>query len=55
MIRGYNLAKIRFANPGKYDKKNDDHEEKLQKFWDTLKPNEKLPDRTTKKWIDIGF
>jgi len=55
MIRGYNLAKNRFANPGKYNKKNEDHEEKLQKLWDTLKPEEKLQERVTKKWIDIGF
>lgn len=55
MIRGYNLAKIRFARTSKYDKKNDEHEEKLQKLWSTLKPDEELAERLTKKWIDIGF
>ena len=55
MIRAFNLAKARFAAPGKYDKKNDEHEGKLMKLWSTLKPNEELGERKTKKWIDIGF
>ena len=31
MIRGFNLVKKRFAAPIKYDKKNSEHEAKLQK------------------------
>ena len=30
MIRGFNLVKARFTQPAKYDKKNAEHEEKLQ-------------------------
>jgi len=55
MIRGYNLVKKRIAAPIKYDKKNSEHEAKLQKLWSTLKPDEALSERLTKKWIDIGF
>ena len=29
MIRGFNLVKLRFTQPAKYDKKNAEHEEKL--------------------------
>ena len=55
MIRAFNLAKARFGAPGKYDKKNDEHEKKLMTLWSTLKPKEELGERKTKKWIDIGF
>lgn len=27
----------------------------LMTLWRTLRPNEQLDDRLTKKWIDIGF
>lgn len=38
-----------------YDSKNIYHEIKLLKLWSLLQPNEKLKDRITKQWQDIGF
>ena len=38
-----------------YDKKNSVHEKKLMKLWDNIKQGEKLKNRLTDQWIEIGF
>lgn len=39
----------------KYDITNPEHEEKLVKLWQHLKPEEKLESRKSKQWVDLGF
>lgn len=46
------IEKIR-ATP--YDPYNVEHEVKLLKLWDLLMPQQKLEQRVTKQWQDIGF
>lgn len=38
-----------------YNSDNIEHEEKLLELWEKLKPDEKLTERVTKQWQDIGF
>lgn len=38
-----------------YDRYNVEHEVKLLKLWDLLMPQQKLENRVTKQWQDIGF
>ncbi|KAI6195832.1 hypothetical protein M3Y94_01035100 [Aphelenchoides besseyi] len=38
-----------------YDKGNKEHERMLLKLWALLRPNEKLTNRKTKQWQEIGF
>lgn len=38
-----------------YDSNNIEHENKLIRLWSLLQPHEKLEDRVTKQWQDIGF
>ncbi|KAF9354784.1 hypothetical protein BGX34_010826 [Mortierella sp. NVP85] len=39
----------------KYDSTNPAHEKKLMMLWDLLRPHEKLVERYTKQWTEIGF
>ena len=54
-IRFYHKVKLAWTKVETYSKDNPDHEQMLMKLWSTLKPNEELGERITKKWIDIGF
>lgn len=38
-----------------YDSEDEEHEEKLNRLWKLLKPDEKLRDRKTDQWQEIGF
>ena len=38
-----------------FDKKNQEHEKKLQRLWDNLMPGKVLKGRLTEQWIEIGF
>lgn len=38
-----------------YDSTNKRHEHYLMEIWTALNPNDKLEDRISKKWEDIGF
>lgn len=54
-IRFYHKVKTAWAQVGEYSKENPDHETMLMSLWTTLRPNEELDNRLSKKWIDIGF
>jgi len=38
-----------------YDSNNDEHEKKLLKLWELMKPDEPLNSRRSNQWQDIGF
>ncbi|XP_057294975.1 ELMO domain-containing protein 1-like [Hydractinia symbiolongicarpus] len=56
-IISYNalLTKVDQERSQKYDEENESHEELLHQLWLFLKGDEKLPERYTSKWTEIGF
>ena len=54
-IRFYHNAQRVWCSVQQFSKEDPVHEEMLMKLWTTLKPNETLDSRLTRKWIDIGF
>ena len=54
-IRFYHKVKLAWTTFGEYSKENADHEAMLMGLWTTLRPQEKLENRLSKQWIDIGF
>ena len=54
-IRFYHKVKQAWCSVEKFSKENEEHEKMLMSLWNTLKPNEALDDRLSRKWIDIGF
>ena len=55
LIRAYHQTKMEWCKVVTYSKEIPEHEEKLMKLWNFLRPQEQLEERITKKWIDIGF
>ncbi|NP_001080025.1 ELMO/CED-12 domain containing 2 L homeolog isoform X1 [Xenopus laevis] len=56
-ISGYKKLYLDVENLRKqsYDSDNNYHEQQLLELWDLLMPHEKLNNRVTKQWGDIGF
>ena len=54
-LRFYHKVKMAWTDVGKFDKENPKHEDMLMELWRTLRPKEKLENRLSKQWIDIGF
>ena len=54
-IRFYHKVKTAWCSVETYSKENQEHEKMLMRLWTTLKPDEPLDNRMSKKWIDIGF
>lgn len=56
-IWGYRqlIAEIESLRTVKFDSENPDHEKKLLHLWQALMPEEKLVNRVSKQWQDIGF
>ena len=54
-IRFYHKVKVAWTTVENYSKENTDHEAMLMQLWGTLKPQEELGERISKKWIDVGF
>lgn len=56
-IWGYRqlLQEIEKCRLTQYDTENEEHETKLLKLWNKLKPGEPLSSRVSKQWQDIGF
>lgn len=49
------VEEIKTSADIQYDCSNDVHEKSLLLLWDELKPNDRLENRVTKQWQDIGF
>lgn len=49
------IADITNLRKSPYLCENNEHEEKLQKLWNLLQPDEPLEARVTKQWTTIGF
>lgn len=49
------VEEIKTSAAIQYDCSNDVHEKSLLLLWDELMPNDKLENRVTKQWQDIGF
>ena len=54
-VRFYHKVKTAWCTVEAYSKENAEHESMLMSLWNTLKPNEELDNRLSRKWIDIGF
>lgn len=57
LIWGYHqlTAECEELRKNPYDSDNPEHELKLLKLWNLLRPDEALQSRVTKQWQDIGF
>ncbi|KAE9549296.1 hypothetical protein FO519_007498 [Halicephalobus sp. NKZ332] len=56
-IRGYNKLcdYVESRRLISYDSSNEEHEKKLMKLWELMKPDEPLKSRRSNQWQDVGF
>lgn len=56
-LQNYFIAKKHIAQYCKlpFMKDQEEHEAKLMKLWNNLLPDQKLTERKTMEWVEIGF